>query len=1003
MTKEEKVYKILKNSIFNLIPEPEHAGIIEASKYITFKQRAVVNDNLETDALYVLLDGKVDLIEPESGMLIEAIAVGRSIELETLIKKSPRWKGDWVAKEDSSLLGIPFIKLLETLKGSNSYAYLERIVLNVELQKLKNDLRLLGVMPEPIQKVIATMNQVESVDGISPDSLVIVRSGGVKAKLLKEEGEFDLKNFSISDYFILKSDPEISVQFADPFEVWTLPGVVLNDLLGPTGAIRFLDILEQKKFEVWSSVKGKGAAQEIEDEEPEEDDGLKIEDFYKENPLSSKKIKSGKPVHFRQYDQMDCGAACMSMISHYYHRKIKIPSWRSLVHVTREGASMLAVKRGAARVGFDSIGIMSGMKSLNKFRTPFIALMAYHYIVIYEVREKSILAADPGRSLLEIPNEEFEKDYSKNCLLLRPTESLLTFPESSPAFKKYLFLFKSVAGDFAAIALFSVVLFVLSLAPPLFTQFIFDQVLKTGDLKMLNKVAIGAIALTVFMAISGFIRTIMLSRMTNSLGTKLSSLFFRHVLGLPYSYFSVRNVGDVTTRVGELDKIRSFFTHSLIEIFMNLISLILYLCVLYVYHPSFSILAVGFMIALFICVQFLFKKLVAIGQVFFYAMGKNHSVSYDQLRSLKTIQTLVASLAMKWKWEETYDSVLKARDQMNRYRLFLMGICSSSQQLISVAFIFLAVQLFNRGELTIGQVVAVNALASSLLGPIIGLIQSINQVSDIRVSFEKIDEIVTSPLENRSLEVTTPFLSAEKIEFKGVWFQYGSDMSPWVLKGVNLEVKKGEKIAFVGPSGSGKSTIAYMLNLIYRPTKGDVLIDGVKNIQIDLGGLRKNVAMVLQDHTLFPGSVINNIAFGDEFPDLSRVVKAAKVAEAHDFIAALPAGYSTELGDGKLDLSGGQKQRINIARAVYRNPTMMVLDEATSALDTLTEKKVLRNLKNELKNTTCFTIAHRLNTIIDSDRIVVVNQGKVAEQGRHEDLMKLQGVYFDLFRKQLNV
>jgi ATP-binding cassette subfamily B protein len=877
---------------------------------------------------------------------------------------------------------------------------LERIVTHIELHRFKNDLKLLGLSQNEIQRVVLGFQHVAHENETVPGSVYVVSQGDVKVELNIQETPFDIGVFRVSEFFVFRMEPEFKVHFSDDFRAWRMEPETFKSLTDHPEVYEFLDVWRERRFEIENSVK-KADEDEVSDDEPvEEDDGLEVKDFLKSVPLPDS-IPAVKQVHFKQYDQMDCGAACMAMTSHAYGRKINIPVWRSIVHVTREGASMLAIKRGASFVGFDAIGVMTGYKAMKDFRTPFIALMSYHYVVVYEVTDTQVKVADPGTGLLWMSKDAFLKDFSKNCLLVRPTGKLFKFPESAPAYKKYTFLAKDVFFEFSVISAFSVFLFVLSLTPPLFTQFIFDQVLKTGDLKLLNKIGVGVMLLFLFSAVANYIRAIMLARLTNSLGVKLSTLFFRKTICLPFNYFAVRNVGDITTRVSELDKIRSFFSHQMVDIFINLIALVLYSVVFYFYDPRFFWMAVIISFGIFFGLTPVFRRMLDLIQQMFSLVGKNHSIAFEQMRSLKTIQALSGNLHSRWQWEETYDAILKMRDRVNKYVLLLTSGNAAIEQGVALIYLYFSAKLFMSGKLTLGQVVAVSTMSASLIRPILALVQATDQVTNIKVSFDKIDEIVTSPYE-RLGEKGEVKGGHDDIDFENIWFQYGSDLSPWVLKDLNVKVKAGEKVALVGPSGSGKSTLAYMLNLVYRPTKGTVKIGGVPNSQIPLTELRSRVSMILQDNAIFPGTVVSNIAFGDEFPNLDRVVRAAKIAEAHDFVTQLPLGYSTVLGEGDKDLSGGQKQRISIARAIYKAPEILVLDEATSALDSVTERKVIQNLKMELKNTTCFTIAHRLNTIIDSDRILVISKGKLVEEGRHEELLKRQGVYFNLFRKQIS-
>jgi ABC-type bacteriocin/lantibiotic exporter with double-glycine peptidase domain len=399
----------------------------------------------------------------------------------------------------------------------------------------------------------------------------------------------------------------------------------------------------------------------------------------------------------------------------------------------------------------------------------------------------------------------------------------------------------------------------------------------------------------------------------------------------------------------------------------------------------------------------IFNKTKEHMQDVFHSIGGASSVTYEQFSNLRTIQNLAGTVQARWRWEEKQNKVLEKKQKIQNLSATSMSISTLIQQLINLAFLTLAILLFMDREITIGQVVAATTISGMIIGPILQLIQSIDDIGQLGVSFEKIDEIVTSKVEEENNEHPFPE-NFSKIEFKDIWFKYGSDFSPWILKGINLEVKRGQKIAFVGPSGSGKSTLSYMLNLIYQPQKGEVLFDQTSNVNLGLSSLRANVSMIVQENSVLAGTILSNITLGDTNPDLARAMNAATLAEAHEFIMAMPKGYQTAIGgEHGVNMSGGQRQRIGIARAIYKSPAIIIMDEATSALDTLTEKRVMNNLYQHLKDTTCFIIAHRFNTIMSADVIVVIQDGKIKELGSHDELMKKQNIYFKMFKKQVSL
>jgi subfamily B ATP-binding cassette protein HlyB/CyaB len=987
-----KLWELRNKSILAWIPEESQAKIIQDFQFRTFQRGQFFHEEINPTDLAIMITGKAALLTKDTNTLKEKIIPGRSFELSSYMH-SLKKEFKWLAQEDTCIGIISFQTLLKYLNQNDSYDYLKKISTKVELQRIKNDLRMLGVKQQDLKTIICNLEEKKEVQDVG--QLHIISKGSIT--LLHPTTDQSVRTLMISDYFI-SGITNFKMIKTEDLSFWVLSkSVNLDEKLGPS-ILLFLDKIKAEENNLTS------VAQEYDDsdlyEEPDEDQELNIDFFYKNNNQDKFPTKS-KPVAIRQHDSMDCGAACMAMISQFYRRNIKISTWRRLIFITREGASMLAIKQAAEKVGFHTIGIMSNAKSLKDFVTPFISLMEYHYVVVYKINEEKVTIADPARGLVVISFEDFKKDYSTNCLLLKPKSELYHYPESPPSYKRYLNIFKPHYFDFLQLVLFSSILFFFNLAPPLFTQYIFDSILPTGKIESMRTIAILSISFSVLVMILSLVRLSFMIKIASTISLKLTSLFFRQILRLPLGYFTVRNVGDITTRIDELENIRSFFTNGSLSIFQSLLAIIIYTGILTIYHPYFTLLTLLCILVCIVVVTPISKKIKQLTQDLFHGMGGASSIMFEQLNGLRTIQSIAGNLQARWRWEEKQNKVLERRQKIEKSISKAMSVGAGVSQIMSLSYLTLAIFLFLEKEITIGQVVASISISAMIIMPVISLIQSIDDLGQLNVSFEKVDEIITSKIEADNN--TSPFpVNFQQIEFKEVWFKYGGDFSPWILKNLNLTVKKGEKIAFVGPSGSGKSTASYMLNLIYQNQKGDILFDDVKNTEIGLQELRSNISMIVQDNSILIGTVLSNIALGDTSPNLTRATQAAKLAEAHDFIMGLPEGYQTNVGgEHGVSMSGGQRQRISIARAIYRSPSVLILDEATSALDTITEKKVMNNLYTSLKNVTCFIIAHRLNTIVDADRIVVIKDGKIKEVGSHEELMKKQGVYYNMFRKQI--
>jgi ATP-binding cassette subfamily B protein len=647
---------------------------------------------------------------------------------------------------------------------------------------------------------------------------------------------------------------------------------------------------------------------------------------------------------------------------------------------------------------------MSGYKGLLELRTPFIALTQYHFIVVYRVTEKGVFAGDPAGGLVTIPVEKFEKQWSKNALLLKPTEAFLSYPETQASWKKYGLIFDGFRSNILELFLGTLLLFIFGVMAPLFIQFIFDGVLTSKDPTVLIALFGSMVLINTLSTMTTWARGMIMNNVAAQIDGKFSALFLGHTLHLPLNFFSVRRVGDITTRLSEVAKIRDFVTNKTLTLATNVLSVFAYGLVLSLFNYKL-ILVVGVLLP--ILVLFISKavpKMNKINLSIYKIEAKLKSSTYEIFHGLETIKSLAGTIAARWRWEAGFIEYMTCNFRTNRISRTIAGASEFFKNLITVSVLLTAVYLYIENKLSLGQVVAVNMIIGSLLRPAIAIASDTRSISMIGLSLSRVDDLITAAVEPdvRGGQYTEMKVQGG-IEFRGVTFQYGSELSPVVLDGVSLKIEPGQTVAFVGPSGSGKTTLSLMVNLLYFPTKGQILIDGIDATLIPLRTLRRQVAMIMQENGLFSGSVLDNIALGDPQPSFARAMNAARLADAHDFIGKLSEGYSTNLGESGVGLSGGQRQRINIARALYLDPPILIMDEATSALDALSEQAIVKNIKERQQKRTTVIIAHRLNTVMHADKIYVMSAGKLVESGSHAELLAAQGFYFDLFRKQINM
>lgn len=1111
MNHEEVFEAIRERSIFRLFSEEQVQALIADSELFLFESGQEITKSRHPEALYVVVQGRVAQLAPEDHSMHRGfVSQGHPLELKTVLSGDGRWSYDWVAEEPVGVLKIAKQKLMNALEAEPELLdYLLKITLNPELQRFRNDLRLCGFSALDIRKTISSLRQQEKEIEKGP-SLLIVKTGGISVKHVSDDVSRELGHYISGDYLFFEGQTvEEELRFEDDTQAWFTPVADWEFLVEEKKIENFLHFLnpeEMESKEVTKSVSAKipvalsGTTQDKKEKGPKPT----VKDFVL-TPEELSKIHKKKFKHVLQHDAMDCGAACMATIAQFHGRRISLPSYRSLVHVTRDGASMLALKKAAEKTGFTSIGVMSGCNGLKKLQAPFIALMEYHFVVVYKVTDEKVVMADPARGMFTQSFEDFKKEFSQNALLLKPTEAFFKYPESSFSFFKYFELLRGTGLLLLETFIASLLVFLFGLGLPLFLQVVFDQFYGGGDSKLLNVLAIGLLALNLVSGVTSWVREYLLSHVTATLDAKLSSLFMRYVFKLPLNYFAVRNVGDLTTRLQEMAKIREVVTGQTLTLVLDLISILVYTAVVWLYSPIlfFTVLAIALLNFAF--VGFMTPKITTHLKDEYKAQGKNQSVVYESFKSLKTIKSLSGGVAARWRWGKTYLETTK----LNRKSSLLFEVLTSGNgfftELGKAILLFVSVYLYLQQELSLGQVVAVHTIAASIMAPLVSLLGKWETISEAGVSLARIDDVVTAacepdpadkiernfvlrgasgPLEGQQTRLSAAdcilgagdgndinlsqvlgasrrhacisyddgryilrdlgskngvlinkkrvvekklhvgdrvrignaelvFENLEERRHKGdgtvhgdilfdnVSFQYGSEMSPTVLNQISLQIKEEETIAIVGRSGCGKTTLAYMLNLLYAPTKGSIYIDGVPSTDIPLKQLRDSIAMIVQDNHIFSGSILDNISLGDPHPSFQRVIEAAKGADAHDFVTKMPKGYLTELAESGEGLSGGQKQRLNIARALYKTPRILIMDEATSALDAISEQNVVNHLKTFTQGMTTIIIAHRLNTIMHADRIVVLDEGRVAEQGTHQELVDLGGQYYELFRKQV--
>lgn len=722
--------------------------------------------------------------------------------------------------------------------------------------------------------------------------------------------------------------------------------------------------------------------------------------------------------NFIQPGAKDCGPTCLQIISKYYGKQIPLQTIRDFSETTRDGSSVLGISTAAEEMGYEVLNVKINFTILSE-EIPLPCILYWnknHFVVVYEITEKKVKISDPAFGLINYSHKEFIKNWIGNNADSQTQEGIAILLETTPAFfesefkivdKKmnfsfllqYLFVYKSL--------IFQLILgllagSIISLLLPFLFQSIIDVGLQNRDINFIYLVLIAQIVLFAGNMSIEITRSWILLHLSSRVSISFISDFFAKLMNLPISFFDTRLTGDIMQRIHDHHRIEKLLTGSSLTTLFSIVSLVIFSTILCLYDYRLFGIYIGGSLLYLIWITIFMKKRRELDYKRFAQLSTESSTVIELINGMQDIKLKNAEIKKRWNWQFLQIKLFKLKKESVSLENWQYTGGTFIYQAKDILTSFLAAKLVLDGSMTLGMMLSVQYITGQLNGPLIQLINFMREFQDTKISMERLEEIHLKDNEAKdSPEITLP-LGNKDIEVKNISFRY-TGSSNFVFENLNLHIPYKKTTAIVGASGSGKTTLMKLLMKFYEPNEGNISVGNENLNKISPKIWRQYCGVVLQEGFIFNESIEKNIAVGDEYIDKQRLANSVSMANIKNFIESLPSGYKTKIGNEGLPLSGGQKQRILIARALYKVPEFILFDEATSALDANTEKTIVENLEDFFKNRTAVIIAHRLSTVKSADNIIVLDSGKVVEEGNHDELVRLRGEYYRLVKNQLEL
>jgi ATP-binding cassette, subfamily B, bacterial len=720
----------------------------------------------------------------------------------------------------------------------------------------------------------------------------------------------------------------------------------------------------------------------------------------------------------KQPDAMDCGPACLKMVAGFYKINFSLETLRKKCYITREGVSFLGLSEAADSLGFRTIGVKIPFEIMAE-NVPLPCIVHWrqkHFVVVYKIKNDKVWVADPAVGFITFTREEFVKNWTSTVvdekpvglvLIIEPTPEFYNNENEKEKRNGFRFLFKYFRLYKKYLYQLVLGLFLgscIQLVIPFLTQAIIDIGLNNNDIGFIYMILFAQLALVIGRMSVEFIRGWLLLHIGARVNVAIISGFLQKLMSLPVAFFDTKLTGDILQRIEDNNRIEEFLTSASLNILFSFFNLFVFGIVLAIYSLKILALFLTGSILYILWVSMFMKSRARLDHQRFKQMSVSGSKLINIVNGMQEIKLTQSELSMRWDWERLQATLFGLKVKGLSLIQYQSAGATFINEVTNVLITIVAATAVLKGNMTLGMMLAVQFIIGQLNVPVSQIIGFFRMSQDAKMSLDRLAEVHNMEEEEPDPEVKVRKLPDKKdIYFNSLSYQYEGPRSPFALKDINLFIEENNITAIVGTSGSGKTTLLKMLLGFYHPVEGEILLGDLRLSNISLKVWRKKVGAVMQDGFLFPDTIAANIAPGEEEINEENLIKAVEIANIKGFIESLPMGYNTKIGANGHGLSEGQKQRLLIARVIYKNPDIIIFDEATNSLDANNEKVIVENLAEFFKGKTVIVVAHRLSTVRNADKIVVLDSGRIIETGTHETLIEKRGAYYNLVKNQLEL